>query len=233
MRRVTSGIVLLLLVFTGLLYFVAPQRPTIPLTWKLPLVIAEPIAGPERGDGPNLALQVGPFTSERWRLDRAVLKTGSAVAPDGSKTADRLVETWGAGLHRIETTVTGLTPGAAHTLSLFVKADGYVAIRFEMRDGPPGKHGLAHFNLRDKAITFEGGDISNAGLQALSDGWYRCWAAMPYSSNTAVFNFTLLDRRGVLSRLIFGSGGLLIWGVQLEPGDRPRGYAGPETRQKL
>jgi hypothetical protein len=230
MQLMTWGVVVLLLAFAGFLYYAAPSHPKVSLMWQPPIAIAAPIAGLERGNGPNLALQVGPFTSGRWRLDQAAVDPGVAVAPDGSKTADRLVETWGNGLHRIEATVPGVTPGTVHTLSLFVKPSGFVAIQFEMRDARAGKYGLAHCNLRDMAVTFEGGDVSSAGLQALPDGWFRCWAAMPFSGDTAVFNFALLDRRSMLSRLRFGSGGLLIWGVQFEPGDRPRGYAGPATR---
>jgi hypothetical protein len=230
MQWMTRGLVVLLLMLAGVMYYTAPSHPIVPLTWRSPDAVAEPVSGLERGNGPNLALPIGPFTNGRWRLDLVTLVPDVAVAPDGSKTAVQLAERRGDGVRRIETAVPGATPGAMHTLSLFVKPDQFVAIEFEMRDGSPGKYGFVHFNLRDKAVTFKGGDASAAGLQALPDGWFRCWAAMPYSSDTAVFNFTLLDKRSGLARLIFGLGGLLIWGVQFEPGDRPRGYAGPETR---
>jgi hypothetical protein len=230
MQRMTSGAVVLLLALAGLLYYAAPSHPTISLAWKLPLVIAEPVAGLERGTGPNLALQAGPFASGSWRKDQASVVPDVAVAPDGTKSADGLVESWGAGLHRIETTISGATPGAVYTLSLFVKPAEVVAIQFEMRDQAPGKYGLAHFNLEGGAVTFEGGDVREGGIQALPDGWYRCWAAMPLAGDTVVLNFTLLGRSGLLSRVGLGSRGLLIWGVQLEPGSGPRGYSAPASR---
>jgi hypothetical protein len=63
----------------------------------------------------------------------------------------------------------------------------------------------------------------------LPDGWFRCWAAMPYTGDTADLALALL---GVHAAVIYAgssSAGVLIWGVQFEPGDRPRGYAGKES----
>lgn len=158
------------------------------------------------------------------------LEPRAALAPDGSKSADWLVETSDYGRHRIETAVHGATAGAIHTLSVFVKPVERLALQFEMRDQRPGKLGVVQFNFRDKAVTYAGGDISGAGMQVLPDGWFRCWAAMPYFGDTAVFNIAMLGMHAAVEYRGSSSAGLLIWGTQFEPGVRPRGYAGAESR---
>jgi hypothetical protein len=226
MQRMSGRIIVaLLLILAGCLFWLAPRHPTSPLSGKLPLAIAEAVPALQRGDGPNLASQVADFAGGHWRLDGLTLVPGAAVAPDGSKSAARLDERSDYGWHRIEASVHGVTAGTVHTLSLFVKSAGPVLIQFEMRDANFGKYGVVQYNLQDRAVVYESGDVDRAGMQALPDGWLRCWAVMPYSSDNAVFNFALMSRHA--ERLYKGnsSTGLLIWGVQFEPGDGPRAYA--------
>jgi hypothetical protein len=231
MPRMTDGIIVaLLLVLAGYLYSQEHPHATDALTGRLPRAVAGPVQAFERGRGPNLASQVAIFTGGRWRLDQVAIVPGAAVAPDGSKTADRLVETSDYDRHRIEAAVSGVTPGQVYTLSVFVKPAGRIAMQFEMRGEKPGKSSIVQFNFNDAAVTYAGGDVSDAGVQALPGGWFRCWAAMPYSGDTAVFNFALLGWQSAATYRGNESAGLLIWGVQFELGDRPRGYAGAEKR---
>jgi hypothetical protein len=188
------------------------------------LTVAERISGLELGKGPNLAAANSDFASSLWRADSAAVTPNAAIAPDKTSTAARLVETAHNDRHRIETTVAGATAGAVHTLSLYVQPAERGQIQFEMRDRKVGKYGTARFDLARKAVVAEAGDVSDSGIQELPDGWFRCWAAMPYATDAVVFNFGLTTASGVS---YFGNSGagLLIWGVQLEPGDHPGGYA--------
>ena len=198
---------------------------------KLPLAVARAIPGLERGSGPNLALEAGPFIGGRWNLEQVTMVPGAAVAPDGSKTADRMAETEDNDRHRIEAAVSGVTAGGIYTLSIYVKPAERAAMQFEMRDQAFGKSGVVHFNFNDEAVTYAKGDVTDVGMQALPDGWFRCWAAMPYSTDVAVFNFALLGWQSAIIYKGDKSVGLLIWGVQFEPGNRPRGYAASRTAQ--
>jgi hypothetical protein len=224
-QRVTFAVVVLLLALAAGLYHAAPSHPTMSLAGKSPLAVAEPVGKLELGSGPNLAVQAGPFTGGRWKLNLAAVEPDAGIAPDGSKTAVRLVETAGNGPHKADTSVTGVTPGGTYTLSLFVKPAERIAVQFEMLADSAGEYGIVRFNLQERTVTFTGGDLSDAGLAALPDGWSRCWAAMPYSRPTAVFNVRPLDAHGAPSYPGRRSAGLMIWGVQFEPGERPRGYA--------
>ena len=225
MQRMTDGVVVFgLLALAGFLYYAAPVYPLL-LTEASGLVTAQPIAGLERGTGPNLALQVADFAGARWRADNVTVVANAAIGPNNAKTAYRLVEANDGGLHRIETKIVGAIPGHPNTLSLFVKAAERSKIRFEMRDEEPGKYGIVVFDLSSKMVIGTSGDVSDGGMQELPGGWYRCWAAMPYATTTAVFNFALLAENGAGTYAGNSRSGLLIWGVQFEPdADRVRGY---------
>jgi len=226
MRRLTDGmLVVVLLVFSGFLYYIAPKRVVVSLTEKSPIAAAESVPGLERGNGLNLAAQRSDFASSEWRLHRLVVKPNAAASPDGSNTAFRLVETASKGFHWIEADVSGISPGDIHTLSVFVKPSGRGNILFDMKDSNTGKHGVARFDLTRKAVVAQYGDVFDAGLQALPDGWYRCWAGMPYATDSAVLIFSLLDNAGEGSYWGDDRSGLLIWGLQLEQGSRVTGYS--------
>jgi hypothetical protein len=226
MGRVKDAILIaFLLLLCGYFYWHAPRHPTSSLSGKLPLAIAEPTPALERGSGLNLIAQAADFAAGSWRLRGVTLAPDAAVAPDGSKTAARLAETPGYDLHEIGTFAPGVTAGAVHTLSLFVKSAGSILIQFEMADKNPGKFGAVQFNLQEKTVVYEAGDVSGVGMQSLPDGWFRCWVAMPYSSDKAVFNFALMNTHAARTHRGNNSIGVLIWGVQFEPGARARAYA--------
>jgi hypothetical protein len=226
MRRLTDGILVIgLLVFSGFLYHIVPTLPLVSITERPPLAVAQPISGFERGNGLNLALQRSDLASTQWWLDRVTVNPNAGSAPDRSETANRLAETAESGLHRIETRLSGTTPSDVHTLSVFVRPSGRSSVQFEMRDSQGGKYGVVRYDLARQIVRTEMGDVTDSGLQALPDGWYRCWAGMPYATDAAVFNFALLRDDGANSYAGDGHSGLLIWGVQFERGDRLTGYS--------
>jgi hypothetical protein len=173
-------------------------------------------SGPE-----NLASSRQDLTTVDWRLERLKVEANIADAPDGTKTATRLSETTESGFHRIETTLGGTTPGALHTLSLLVKPEQRNAIQFEMRDLKPGKYGLVRFDVTQKSVVFESGNIDDSGVQELPNGWFRCWASMSFASDIAVFNFALMDSANATSYAGTSGSGLLIADVQLNVGGPP------------
>jgi hypothetical protein len=231
MHRVRVAVfVALLLGLAGYLYSGAPQHPLIVLDQKAVLAVAPPIADLELGEGPNLVAYDADFTDgSSWRPDGVAVVPDAATAPDKTNTAIRLVERLHSGWHRIETTLFGARAGEVHTISLYVKAAERAQFEFDMRDDKFRKSGVVTFDLDRKAVAAESGDVTDSGIQELPDGWFRCWAAMPYDTSVAVFNFSLTTADGPI---YWSSGGssLLIWGVQFEPGDHPGGYSKPTEK---
>jgi hypothetical protein len=175
----------------------------------------------------NLASSRQDLTTVDWRPERLKIEANIADAPDGTKTATRLSETTDSGFHRIETTLGGTTPGALHTLSLLVKPEQRNAIQFEMRDLKPGDYGLVRFDVTQKSVVFKSGNIDASGVEALPNGWFRCWASMPFASDIAVFNFALMDNANATSYAGTSGSGLLIADVQFNVGGPPENGPSP------
>lgn len=233
MRRVGDGILIgSLLVFAGYLYHVSPARPPISFT-KLPLAIAVPVQGLNTGDGPNLFHDNASFASPRWSEEKLFVDPNAAIAPDDTMTAVRLVEKSGFGRHRTVTNLSGVVANQIYTLSLYIKPAERGGMQFEMADFPSGKYGLVQFDLTQKAVMSEKGDTTDVGIEELPKGWYRCWVAMPYTSEAVAFSFDLLTEDGSVTHFGDSNAGILVWGIQFEPGSRPIGYAGPAEQVKM
>jgi hypothetical protein len=211
-QRNISLIVILLLValVAGYLYYSPPsQSPT-------------PISSPENAAA-NLAAAREDFSAADWIKEHVTNGANASAAPDGTTSTDRLAETAEQGRHRILTTITGVRPGHTYTLSLFVTPAGRNGIQMEMGDTKPGKYGAVMFDLTGKQAV-QRGDVTHSGVEQEANGWYRCWATMPYATDSVGFNFSLMDAAGSMSYTGDGHSGLLIWGVQFEQGSQPSRY---------
>lgn len=214
-RNWLAGVVAALLL-VGFLYFQLPSAPVI--------VPPEVIAGLVTGNGPNLVLDRESLTPPVWGLENVVITPNAGLAPDGSNTAIRISETNETGRHRFETAVT-MTSGGVYTLSVYAKKQERKVIQFEMRDLHPGSYSLVRFDMEGVSTFGNVGALVAAGVQELPTGWVRCWAALRYATNTADFNIALSDIVGATQYVGDPSSGLLVWGLQFEPGDRPKGYS--------
>ena len=94
-----------------------------------------------------------------------------------------------------------------------------------MRDKTPGKYSVVRFDLNRKVVDGVKGDSDASGVQELPDGWLRIWAAMPYTGDEAVFDIALMDDKGEVMYAGVANEGVLVWGVQFEPGNGRREYS--------
>jgi hypothetical protein len=229
MRRVRDfSLIGLLVVFTGFLYWTVPRHPLVETdVVRTPAyATAQAVPGVITGNGVNLALQPGGMQTKRWRKDDVSVTPDAATSPDGTQTASLMAASQTNSLHRIETSVSGASPGQYHTLSVYAKPVGQSAIQLEMRDAtPPGRYGLSICDLEQGVVSTVHGDVINAGLQQLPSGWFRCWAAMPYATDQVVFNFAIVRQREGNSYSGDGKSGLLLWGPQFELGTTVGGYS--------
>lgn len=179
------------------------------------------------GASTNLLKYSEEFNRTNWVPSNATVSVNSAVAPDGTTTADTLVESTAKAGHNIDQQYTGtLVAGKKYCYSYFFKAAGRTRIRLRSYYGAGGAGGFhTDFNLTTKAVTYKSSPEVVAGVIDAGNGWLRCWM-------TVVINLPaegrLLTRATLLGpdTAYTGDGvsGVHMWGAQLELGTYPTSY---------
>jgi hypothetical protein len=165
----------------------------------------------------NLLLQSQTFDNASWTKSATTITADATTAPDGTTTADKLVEGSGGSFHTMSQNATA-GAAAAFTFTIFAKASERTFLYMQMDAGAamPADR-FAYFNLGTGAIGTTQANTT-ALIQALANGWYRC-------SITATAD---ADGGGVTCKLITaqngstinysgdGTSGIFIWGAQAE-----------------
>jgi hypothetical protein len=156
----------------------------------------------------NLLTYSAEIDNAAWTKAALTVTANATLSPDGTATADALIENTATSAHGISR-----LPGlgiATYTYSIFAKANGRTQFQIEQESG-----GNARFTLSGNGTALALG-ANTASITALGNGWYRC-------SNT----FTVTGGFGVYLNLYNGStinytgdgtSGIFVWGAQLEAG---------------
>lgn len=169
----------------------------------------------------NLLLRSQDFSAS-WNLLRLTLSTKIA-APDGTTTADLLLDTAVAGTHVAIQTISKAASSIVYSSSVYVKANVRDIVEFRVSD-QTGKGVRTVFNLTTATITTAatafgtGFTAGSSSITNVGNGWYRI--ELRATSNTATVigqEIYVADASGNISYTGNGSG-LYIWGAQLEMG---------------
>ena len=175
----------------------------------------------------NLLLRSQDFSAS-WILLRLTLSTKIA-APDGTTTADLLLDTAVAGTHVAIQTISKAASSIVYNSSVYVKANVRDIVEFRVSD-QTGNGVRAVFNLttglRTTAATAYGAGFTagSSSITSVGNGWYRI--ELGATSNTATVigqEIYVADASGNISYTGNGSG-LYVWGAQLEAGAFPTSY---------
>lgn len=156
----------------------------------------------------------GPGTS-------VTISANARRAPDGTLTADDIVEAAVNSSHYIYQSVT-ITASAYVTLSAFVKqrssTDRFRGI-LDIYYGSGQQAGIS-FRLDTLALSnvvAGSGIVTDKGIEAYADGWYRVWCTVRGDATTGVApRLFILDDSGTQGYLGVTSKGLAAWGMQIE-----------------
>ncbi len=170
----------------------------------------------------NLFTYSQEFDNVIWNKGNATVTANSAVAPDGTTTADKLTETATTAQHFTYVAIP-VTASTRYTMSVYGKAAERRYLSLHLNNFSAG----ATFDLQTGTVV--GTPVSTGGatssIISVGNGWYRCIVSGT-SGGTATYNNQIgIGLTGNLNSNINanesyagnGTDGIFIWGAQLEP----------------
>jgi hypothetical protein len=165
---------------------------------------------------------------------RALGRAGGATAeadgvsitpsPEGEGPASasvRIVESGGYGPHLARIELKDLQPDGRYVVSATVKPIGVRGLRMEILDsGSSVDRGNVQCDMNGLEAV-RGAQTPDAGLEALPDGWMRCWLVPTAASAHAILNLVVLNDGGQRTYAGGGNSGILVKDVTIQPWHLP------------
>jgi hypothetical protein len=197
-----------------------------------PTIDHDPVTGECKGlsiweSRTNLLTYSEDFGNGVWGRTNSTIEPNTAVAPDGTLTADKLVDNTDNAEHYMEQILTQ-TEGT-FTKSLYVKkgnSGDYVVIR-PVHIGEISSTSIIKFDLNVGPLATTNVLITNAGMDILLDGWRRCWVTYTTTAACTDHRARVQLINSASDNLTYtgdGTSGIYIWGAQLEEGSSPSPY---------
>jgi hypothetical protein len=163
----------------------------------------------------NLLTYSQQFDNAAWTKTRSSISANATVAPDGTTTADKLVEDSTASATHLTFQAASVTNGTSYAWSTYAKAGERSIIR--MLSLTAGFAADVYFNLSSGTVSTT---VSGTGsIEPVGNGWYRCTVVNTATSSVSVGLALYLVQSGTTSSYTGdGSSGLYIWGAQLNTG---------------
>ena len=163
----------------------------------------------------NLFTYSEDFANADWVKVGSTISSNVLVAPNGTTTAEKLVEDTSNGVHIALQINASRNVNSIYAFSVYAKAGERTKINlFNNGNGS----GNANFDLSNGTATLIAGEF--ATIESVGNGWYRCVVGMQENSTVGNFNYhiRLLDASGNDSYTGNGTSGAYIWGAQVNLG---------------
>ena len=174
----------------------------------------------------NLLTYSEQFNDVSWSKSNATVTANAVVAPDGTLTADKLVENTVNAPHYTRQFPSIITPVV---FSVYAKAGERTKFQLDCYDATNGTRN-AVFNLVSGTVETILGTGVTANIIALSNGWYRCCLILPTSATGGDCKIALYTSSNTYTG--DGTSGIYTWGAQLEAGSFPTSYI-PTTASQV
>ncbi len=159
----------------------------------------------------NLLQQSETFENSAWNKIGSSTISNLTTAPNGTLTADKLVENTSTGFHRAVQAISG-SIGSTYTFSVYLKASerNWALVWF---DGEPAG---TYVNLTTGALGTVSAGVT-ASTASVGDGWWRCLITKTIVASANVSVYTATGNNGA-SYTGDGTSGIFVWGAQLVEG---------------
>jgi hypothetical protein len=166
----------------------------------------------------NLVLYSQQFDNANWEKNASSVTTNSTTAPDGTTTAETIIENSASGVH-VAFQYSFISVVTVYTLSVFMKADTRNFGMVRVGGGNfPGNIGPAiKVDLTNGTVTTIAGTIISSSATSVGNGWYRCTMSFTSGSTTDhTPQFGPHDNGSSTTYTGNGTGSVFAWGAQLE-----------------
>jgi hypothetical protein len=171
----------------------------------------------------NLLLWSQDCEDAVWTKGGATVSANAVLAPDGSLTADKLVESGALTTHTLRQTVSKAASSLAYTFSVWAKAGERSRCRMTL--GEPGLSNLVYLEADLAAGTIltaptavgTGWTATGGSITAYPNGWRRLVLSVTSDAAASVAAVVYVaDASTAVFYAGDGSSGLYLWGAQLE-----------------
>jgi hypothetical protein len=172
----------------------------------------------------NLLLQSQTFDNASWVKSASSITANNTTAPDGTSTADNLIENNTNAIHY--TYQTSVSVAGVYTFSCYLKANTRT---LAFMYGFNLATSIAYFDLSTGVLgTVSGTGSPSATITSVGNSWYRCTltATVPANSN---FGIGLTTADNTSSYAGDGTSSIYIWGAQLEQRSSVTAYTATTT----
>ena len=146
-----------------------------------------------------------------WTKTAVTLTQNAGTAPDGTNTANKIIETTATSGHWVKAAF-NITASTTYTMSGYFKASGrnYVALI----DDDSGVH-TAYFNLSNGTLVSQSG-FTSTSITSVGNGWYRCSVTRNSITTLSNFYWAISSNGTTYNYTGDGVNGVLVWGTQWE-----------------
>jgi hypothetical protein len=169
------------------------------------------------------------FSTANWGKLNSSVSANTTTAPNGTLTADTLVENTANSTHIALQITAGQISGNTYTASIYAKAAGRSWIGLFNNAGGTGN---AFFDLSNGTV----GTVltGSAQIQSVGNGWYRCSITfVPTTTGTFNIQVRIASADNVPTYTGNGTSGIFIWGAQIVEGTDAKPYFATTNRQDV